>query len=100
MRIAHRDDEIMAPEDLGFLGSHQIGASIKNREMKHEEIIIVVNVYLWALYETVAVFNVQRVKMEVILQKIHIFHSGIRDMMPFQHTETNRIHHDFTSSPF
>ena len=93
MGVAHRNDEVVPPENLGLFGSHQIGAGIENGEMKHKEIVIVVNVNLGTLYETVAVFNVQGMELEVILQKIHIFHSGIRDMMPFQHTETNGVHH-------
>ena len=70
MGIAHRDEIILTPENLGFLGFHQLSTLVHQREMQHEEIIIVVFIDFGTLHKTGAVLNIQRVEMEVITQEI------------------------------
>jgi hypothetical protein len=97
MRVSNGDQVVLSPENLRLLRTDQLRALIHQREMQHEEIVIIVFVDFGTLYKTGTVVYVQGVEMEVVAQEVQVFHGWICYMVPFKSTEIDGVNH-FTTS--
>jgi len=92
--LADGDDVILTPEDFHLLGFQETVPAVVMREMEDEEIIIVVYIDLGALIHTLTVFDVEGVKVEIVLQEAKVFVGRVLDVMPLKRSDFNGLDHD------
>jgi hypothetical protein len=91
--LVDADHIVLSPEEFNLLDSQETILVIKTWEMKDDKIIIIINIDLGSLVGRSAVFDIQGVEVEVILQVLQVYFRRAYNVVPPKGTYFYRINH-------
>jgi len=92
--LVDADHVVLTPEEFNFFDGQETILMIKTGKMKDDKIIIIINIYLGSLVGTSAVFDIQGVEVEVILQVLQVYFRRAYYVVPPKGTYFYRINHN------